>query len=281
MKTYFKYIIVLLIASVSSCTDVIDVDVPEAAPRLVIEASLDWEKGTLGNDQTIKLSLSTPYFNSNIDNFVIGASVKVTNDLDATEFVFMDQNDGNYKVNNFIPVIGQSYTLEVIYDGEIYLAQETMTSVVYIAEINQSVEDGFNDEALEVNVLFDDPADIDNFYLFRLQEQGDLLVELFDVSDEFTDGNQIKVFYEKEDDEDIDQEEFEAGDVVSIDFHGISEPYYNYIRLLIEQYGSVGDPFSATPVALRGNCTNTSDSDNYAFGYFRLTEVVKTSYTFQ
>lgn len=281
MKTYIKYSIAILIVTLTSCTDVVDVDVPKAAPRLVIEASLDWEKGTLGNEQNIKLSLSTPYFDSiSIDN-VIGASVIVTNDTDNSTFVFIDQNDGNYTTTNFIPIIGQSYTLEVIYNGEVYIAQETMTGVVDIAEINQSVEDGFNDEALEVNVLFDDPQGIDNFYLFRLQEQGDLLVELFDISDEFTDGNQMKVFYEKEDDEDINQEEFEAGDVVSIDFHGVSETYYNYIRLLIEQYGSVGDPFSTTPVALRGNCTNASDPDKYAFGYFRLTEVVKTTYTFQ
>ena len=281
MKSYFKYITLIVIVSIISCTDVIDVDVPEAAPRLVIEASLDWEKGTLGNEQTISLSMSTPYFGSNENTMVTGASVKVTNDSDNSEFIFVDQNDGNYSINNFVPIIDQSYTLEVSYNGETYIAQETMTSVVDITEINQSVEDGFDDEALEVNVLFDDPEGVDNFYLFRLQEEGDLLVELFDISDEFTDGNQMKVFYEKEDNEDINQEEFESGDVVSIDFHGVSEPYYNYMRLLIEQYGSVGNPFSTTPVALRGNCTNPSDPENYAFGYFRLTEVVKASYTFQ
>jgi hypothetical protein len=171
--------------------------------------------------------------------------------------------------------------LEVIHDGQTYIAQETMISVVEIAEINQSIEDGFDDEVLEVNILFDDPADEENFYFFRFQEQGDLLPELLDISDEFTNGNQMTIFYEKEEDEDINQEEFEAGDVVDIKFHGVSERYYNYIRLLIEQYDSVGNPFSATPVPLKGNCTNPANPDQYAFGYFRLSETVTTSYTFQ
>ena len=37
--------IILLSSVVFSCTDVVDVAVPTEASRLVIEASLDWEKG--------------------------------------------------------------------------------------------------------------------------------------------------------------------------------------------------------------------------------------------
>ena len=281
MKTYFKSIIAIVTIIFTSCTDVVDVEVPTAAPRLVIEASIDWEKGTLGNEQTIKLSESTPYFDSTTTSIVIGASVKITNDSDNTEFIFADQNNGEYTNTNFIPVLNQSYTLEVVYENETYIAKETLTSVVDIAEITQSREGGFNSDALEVNVYFNDPPDEENFYLFRFQEEGDLLPELEDYSDEFTNGNLVTNFYEKEDDEDINQEEFEAGDVVYINLYGISEQYYNYMSLLLEQYYSVGDPFSTTPVALRGNCVNTTNPDNYGLGYFRLTEVVKTSYTFE
>lgn len=281
MNTQIKSIIVIVSVVLSSCTDVIDVDVPVAAPRLVIEASLDWEKGTLGNNQTIKLSTSTPYFDTQIINEVIGASVKVINDTDNTEFVFTDMNDGTYSISNFIPIINQSYTLEVDYNNETYIAKETLIPVVDIADIYQSKEDGFESEALEVNVDFIDPVDEENYYLFKFQEQGDLLPELFDISDEFTDGNRMTVFFEKGDIEDINQEEFIPGDIVDIKFYGVSEQYSNYMRLLIEQYESVGDPFSSTPVALRGNCTNPSNPDNYAFGYFRLTQVVKEVYTFQ
>ena len=48
--------------------------------------------------------------------------------------------------------------------------------------------------------------------------------------------------------------------------------------ILIDQIGGVG-LFQATPVAVKGNCVNQTNPDNYAHGYFRLTEVNKASYT--
>lgn len=278
-KIIYKYLLLAFGLSFISCTDVIDVDVPEAPPRLVIEASLDWEKGTDGSNQTILLSESTPYFDSSEISIVVGASVKVTNNVDGQEFIFTDQGNGEYTTSSFVPKLNESYTLEVINDGETYLAVETLTPVVDIDNVYQSTENGFDDEALEVNVEYTDPANEENFYLFKFQRVGDLLPDLLDLSDEFTDGNQISIFYERLEDEDINQDEFVPGDVVDISMHGISEQYFNYIRLLISQNES-GGPFSATPVAVKGNCINPNDPDDYAFGYFRVTQVVKTSYTF-
>lgn len=281
MKSYIKNLVAILIVVFSSCSDVIDVDVSVAPPRLVIEASIDWEKGTAGNDQMIKLTTSTPYFDSGANNAVTGASVKITNNTDNTAFVFIDMNDGTYATSSFMPDVNQEYTLEVVYDGTTYIAKETLIPVTDIADVYQSLDGGFDVESLEVNIDFIDPIDEENYYFFKFKEQGDLLPELLDISDEFTDGNRMTVFYEKDEDDNINQKEFEVGDIANIEFYGISEQYSNYITLLIEQYESVGDPFSSTPVALRGNCTNPENPDNYAFGYFRLSQVVKTSYTFQ
>ncbi|NQX84629.1 MAG: DUF4249 domain-containing protein [Flavobacteriaceae bacterium] len=281
MRIYKRNILSILSFLAISCTDIVDVEVQSAPLRLVIEASLNWEKGTLGNEQVISLSQTVPYFDELINNEVVGASVKVTNMTTGTEFEFSDQNDGTYKTSSFIPVLGNSYSLEVQHEGETYMAEETFSSVVDITEINQSTEQGFNDEVLEVNVLFDDPIDEDNYYLFRFKEQGDLLPEFVEISDEFTNGNQMTIFYEKEDDDSINQEEFVPGDSVDIKFYGISEQYYNYIQLLLNQYESVGNPFSTVPVVLKGNCTNPENPDNYAFGYFRLSEMVTASYSFQ
>jgi len=281
MITISRIIIATILSSMLfiSCTDVIDVDVPESEARLVIEASIDWEKGTQGNQQTIKLSTSTPYFDTTVIDILTGASVIVTNDSNGTAVLFTDQNDGNYTTSSFVPLLNQSFTLEVIHNGETYIAHETLMPVADIESIFQSTENGFNDEALEVNIEFYDPADIENYYLIKFKVAGDLLPELYDFSDEFTDGNLMSIFYEREENEDINQKEFESGDVVDINLYGISEQYNSYMQLLISQYDS-GGPFSATPVPLKGNCTNPSNQENYAFGYFRLTQVEETDYTF-
>lgn len=280
MKSYILKLSFVISLLFMSCTDVIDVDVPEAAPRLVIEASLDWEKGTSGNSQVIKLSMSTPYFDNLLETPVTGASVKVINNADQSEVLFTDLNNGTYSTEAFVPVMGQSYTLMVIYNEELYLALETMTPVTDISAVFQSRENGFDKEALEVNIEFFDPEGIENFYLSKFQRRGDPFQTLFDVKDEFTDGNKMSIFYEKLEDEDTGEMEFVPGDLVDISLLGLSEPYYNYIKLLIEQSQS-GGPFSTIPAAIKGNCINQSNPENYAFGYFRLSEVDKKVYIFQ
>jgi len=281
MKNYIFKILLSLLLLTGSCTDVIDIEVPEAAPRLVIEASMDWIKGTSGSQQTIKLSTSTPFFDNLVENPATGAIVKVINDIDSREVIFTDQNNGNYVTNEFAPVMGQSYTLEILYENEIYLASETMTPVTDITSVFQTRENGFDKDALEVNIEFNDPKDIKNFYLTKFQRRGDLLQTLFDVKDEFTDGNKMSIFYEKINNDDSGETEFVPGDIVDIGLNGISEQYYNYIKLLIQQSGGAGGPFSTTPAEIKGNCVNVNSPENYAFGYFRLSEVDKRVYTFE
>ncbi|WP_046755298.1 DUF4249 domain-containing protein [Kordia jejudonensis] len=276
----FTVLLAVLITFVS-CDDKIDVDVPEAPPRLVIEASLDWQKGTTGNNQTIKLSTSTPYFDTTLNTDVSGALVRVTNNNSGAMYTFTDQNDGTYTINNFVPVLNDSYTLEVIHNGETYTATETLTPVTPILSTTQSLEGGFDDEVLDVTILFDDPADEENFYFIRIQEEGDLFADLETQSDEFTNGNVQEEFFEKESDDEDETVEYNPGDTVNIRLHGISQRYYDYVSLLIEQYYSGGNPFAVTPAEIRGNCVNETNGENYAFGYFRVTEFDEVTYTFQ
>ncbi|MFV0541796.1 MAG: DUF4249 domain-containing protein [Aestuariibaculum sp.] len=280
-----RYIVLFLsvFTLIQSCEDPIDVNLPTTAPRLVIEASLDWEKGTSGNEQSIKLSLSTPFFETETHTTVTGATVSVTNENTGDIFAFTDQNDGTYTTNTFVPLVNNTYRLDVAYNGENYRATETLMPVVDIKNVTQSTEDGFDDEALELNFYFDDPEDEENHYLIKWWEQGDKFPYFVDLSDEFSNGNEMNGFIEKmDDDEDEDGEKaFEPGDEVYVNLYGISEQYYNFMRILIEQYESQGNPFSSSAVQIRGNCVNPVNPDKYAYGYFRLSQVSKVSYMFQ
>ena len=164
-------------------------------------------------------------------------------------------------------------------EGETYSAQETFMPVVPILEVYQSTEK-FLPEVLEVNFDFLDPVEEENYYYIKFKEQADTFPRLLDFKDEFVNGNLISVFNERQENEDINQVEYAPGDTVNMELIGISKRYYEYIQLLINQSES-GGPFDTTPVALRGNCTNQNDPNNFAYGYFRLTEVAKASYTFE
>jgi len=272
MKLYIKSLLLVLLISLTSCEDVIDVEVPTSKSRLVIEASLDWQKGTTGNNQTIKLSASTPYFDINKSNPVTNASVKVTNNNSNAEYVFVNQNDGTYTIDNFVPVINNSYTLKVVYNNETYNATETLKSVSPIKRVEQSLEGGFDDELIDISIFWDDPVDEKNFYLIKFIDKFEILPVFEEFADEFVNGNELDTFFE---------DEFEVGDKVEFTLYGISERYNNYMVLLIEQYDSAGDPFSPVPAKLKGNCINIDTPENYAFGYFRVTEFDTVNYTFQ
>jgi len=281
MRNYINIIALLLIVFTTSCSDVIDVDVQSSQTRLVIQASLDWEKGSTGNEQLITLSTSTEFFDTTSSTTISGASVIVSNDSSGMEFIFTDQNNGAYSTTEFIPVLNESYTLEIIYNGETYSAQETLKPVTDITRVYQERDNGFDDEELEVNIEFTDPVDEQNFYLFRFHKQGELLPDFVVGSDKFSNGNVFDFGYGIDEDDDTEKiEAFVPGDIVTIEMNGVSEAYKNYMEILISQVGGVG-LFSATPVSVKGNCINLTNPDNYANGYFRLTEVNKVSYTFE
>ncbi len=276
MKTYFYIVLVMCLFS---CEDVIEVNVPESPPKLVIEASIEWEKGTIGNEQEIKLSLSTPYFSEQQVIPATGAQVLVRKFIDNTIFNFTESSPGIYTTDSFFPELNEVYELEIVYDNELYTGQEELKSVSDINSVTQTVSGGFNDELIEVNIYFDDPVDEENYYLTRFQESSDILPYYFPLKDEFTNGNEMTMFYEKEEG-DTENDEFNTGDVVNIELSGISERYYNYMSLLLQQADDQG-PFGVTPAPVIGNCVNNTTTDQKPFGYFRLSEVVRTSYTIQ
>lgn len=272
MNIYIKSFLILLCIGITSCEDVIEIEVPTAKARLVIEASLDWQKGTTGNNQTIKLSTSNPYFEKAASRIVTGASVKVTNNNSNAEYVFVDQNDGTYTINNFVPVINDRFTLEVVYNSETYKAIETLKSVSPIKRVEKSLDGGLYDNIEGVSIFWDDLSDVENFYLIKVIDKFEILPNFEGFSDEFVNGNELDAFFEGE---------YEQGDEVEFTLYGISKQYNDYMILLIQQYYSAGDPFSPVPVKLKGNCINQDAQENYAFGYFRLTEFDKVTYTHQ
>jgi hypothetical protein len=236
-----------------------------------VEASINWEKGTLGETQTIRLSESTAFFDGNPDIPATGASVIITKDNDGLQFTFEDQNDGDYIATDFVPEINQSYTLEILYNGQTYIATETLMSVTEINDIEQTIEGAGDEEEIQIKVFFDDPANVENYYLGEFNSSVNPLLTLTSLSDQFTDGSENFI--------EFDNEELVAGATVDVSIYGISEGYYNFIDILIEQSGETDGPFQTTPIQLKGNCINPTDPDEEVLGYFRLGEVVRTSYT--
>jgi hypothetical protein len=69
---------------------------------------------------------------------------------------------------------------------------------------------------------------------------------------------------------------------VQISHLGVSKTYYNYMSVLVSLAGnSGGRPFQSPQSTIRGNIINTTNIDNYALGYFSLSEVDTRNYVIQ
>lgn len=267
-------IISIIISSIGliSCEDVVDVDLNTAAPKLVIDASIKWQKGTLGDEQTIKLSTTTGYFENTIPT-VSGAIVFIT-DSNSIQYDFNeDIGTGNYICTNFNPVLNETYVLTVIHDGQTYLATENLIPSPTIDTVEQNDEGGFTGDEIEVKFFFQDDGLVDNFYLIQFNPSFLNLPEYDVVDDEFFQGNQMFGLYFNED--------LEVADELTFTLHGISERYYNYMNVLLGVAGNSGGPFQAPPATVRGNIVNQTNFDNYALGFFRLSEIDTMTYTVQ
>lgn len=260
-----QYITILLITMlISSCEKVIDVDLETAPPKLVIDAAIKWTKGTLGNEQKIKLSTTAPYFSNTIP-IVSGATVFIS-DSNNTVFNFTEiSGTGEYICSNFVPVLNGNYSLTIHYNGQTYTATETLKPVPVIDYIEQKNDGGFTGTDIEIKVFFTDNASSDDFYLFKFKPSFTAIPN-YDVSeDDFFQGNQFFGVYTNED--------LKSGDQLDIGIYGISERYYNYMNILISIAGSNGgSPFQSPPATVRGNIVNTTNEANYALGYFSLSE---------
>lgn len=261
----------LIVIAFTNCEDVIDVDLNTAEPRLVIDASINWFKNTSGNEQSIKLTLTAPFFNDSVPP----ANNAIVNITDANNNVFSFIEDGQtgiYRNTNFIPVINNTYVLTIVYEGETYTATETLKSVVPIDYVEQNDEGGFSGDDIELKAFYTDPANIENYYFFEFISDIAVIPTLEVYEDRFTDGNQIFGYYTEED--------LEANDIVTIRNYGISEQFYDYMYILLQQGSEEGGgPFETQPATVRGNCINTTNPENYPFGYFRLSEVDELVYT--
>jgi hypothetical protein len=266
-------ITIITLLTLSSCEDVVDVNLDTAKPKLVIDASIKWEKGTVGNEQTIQLTTTTGFYETTVP-FVSGAIVNIT-DSNAIQYDFTeDVGTGNYICTNFNPILNEIYTLVVVVNGEIYSATETLISVPTIDSVAQNDEGGFTGDAIELKFFFQDNGLEDNFYLEQFNNSAKPLVEYDVTYDRFTQGNQMFGLY-------IDQD-LKSNDVVDFTLHGISEGYYNFMNVLLSVAGSNnGGPFQTPPATVRGNIINQTNFDNYALGYFRLSETDKMNYIVQ
>ncbi|MFT6127509.1 DUF4249 domain-containing protein [Patiriisocius sp. Uisw_017] len=265
-----KYIQLIILSALLciSCEDVIEVDLEDSEPRLVIEATINVSKDG-SSDPMVTLTETAPFFNDNIPT-VPNATVTITSETGEV-FPFLHIGAGKY-TTDFNPTFGLDYTLTVVHKGETYEATESLVVVTTLDEVEQNNEGGFSGEDIELKVFFTDPAGEENYYLIEvLSIRGDERDTFFD---EFFDGNRVNGFYLADD--------LAEGDEVTFNLFGVDEDFYNFMVVLLQQVDDGGGgPFETQPATVKGNILNTTNEENFPLGYFRISEISTLEYTVQ
>lgn len=257
----------------TSCEDVIDVDVPNGKPRLVIDASFEiyLDESPIDALGGVRLTLSAPFFDENVPT-VSNATVFITNLSDNSVTNFIESGELGYFVPenlSVIPEFDTDYELTVIYEAEIYKAITQFIPTVAIDNVEQGDGVLFDGDETEIIVFFTDDGNREDFYLFDFDFNLYLPSE-----DRFYQGEAFNFSYFYED--------MIGGEEVTIKILGINERYYNYSNLLIEQSEQEGgNPFQTPPAQIRGNIINTTNPDNFALGYFNLSEANRFQFTIE
>lgn len=262
----------LFIVLFAGCEKVVDVDLPTAEPRLIIDATFstffDGNKKTV--EGGVKLSLSASFYDEELPP-VNDARVYMTDMATGEEIIFTEmENSGNYLppvLSNF-PMPNKTYKLNVIYKNETYEGTASLIPSVPIDSLVQGDATLLNDET-EIIVSFTDKENRNDYYLF------DLDFNLYlTTNDQFYQGQKFTFSYFYED--------IEPGKEITLKLNGVDEQFYNYMNIVIAQSGqNGGGPFSTPPASARGNMVNIDNPDNYALGYFAISEAYKMSLTIE
>jgi len=258
--------LIILVVSIVACEDVIELNLNNAQPRLVIDAALELnEDGT--TTSTVLLTRSSAFYQEEIV-YVNDAAVIVT-DPAGTNFTFTLTGDGFYENINLNIQDGQSYVLTIIDGSDTYTATQDSVGTVPYTRVEQNEISGFGDFT-EITGFYNDPAGEENYYLFEYIDE--FSNELDVIDDEFSDGNEsLTAFF---------MEDLPVDTEITLTIKGIDRRAFTFYDTLIQQTADGGGgPFDTQPATVRGNIINTTNPENFPYGYFRVSEVFEIDYT--
>jgi len=246
---WIKYSLLLLIAAAfSSCEEIIDIDLKDADPVLVVEANIS----DVNELHYIYLSKTVQFGDDNKPLRVSGAQVRVSED-GSRVYTFDEFSPGVYRAN-FKGKVGSTYQLRIELEGKTYNATSVMPPKINLDSVSITQVDFFDERRKFVKLHYQDPPETADAFRCVLSINNNKLTEFFVDNDRFNNGKYIdRIIYS-------DEPDIVTGDDIIIDFQTIDLNNYRYF-FTIQQISGGGGP----PVAPSNPVSNIS---NGALGYF-------------
>lgn len=250
MRGYLNFIYALVLLLVlASCQREINVRINHPSSLVVVEANFT----NLLSLQTVTLSTTVPYNQTNVFPPVSGATVTISSN---GYYYYLTENpDGKYTIANLKGDVGQTYKLTIRMGDTVYTASSIMPKPVSLDSMGVSALSAGSKTVRTISVFYHDPPGVPNQYRFILYINGVQVRRVFAMDDSHTDGRIVnEMLYQ-------DDITIKSGDRAEVEMQCIDRPVYEYWYTLSQQNGSATSN-SATP------SNPTSNIDNGALGYF-------------
>lgn len=251
MKKIIYIILGFIIISLSSCERVIDVDLSDADPAIVIEGNI----GDSPKMAEVKIAKTSSYFDDSPGEKLSGAKVTIENE-DGSSFILTESEKGIYQSEEVPFQVGKRYRLKVELENELYEGYSVLNPRVRIDSLSYFYEEGFAfiDEGYVLKVYMADPPGVDNYYRLKVLKNGEPRNSdnFFVFTDQYFDGQPVEIS--------MRSMKFQPDDTVSAQLFAIDKNVFEF-------YSTFEDLMDTNPGSAAPANPNTNLS-NGALGYF-------------
>ncbi len=293
MTSYRLYKNILGVLAISlafySCEEVINPELEDAQPVLVIDAWLNNVAGT----QQIKLMRTQPYFENVLPPGVSGAVVSVA-DEKGNVYSFIETEPGVYVWtpvgNEVFGEVGLTYELIVREGTETFVSTSRMGRTPAIDSLTFFLQPGgqFFDDQYQAEFWSTDPIEPNDAYWVKTFKNGEQLLKPSEIVTAYDAGfskggnfngvpfiapirRAINPFDEAEDG--TFKSPYVVGDSVYVQIQSVTEAAFNFlneVRIQTDRPGGFSELF-ATPLAnVSTNIKNTNNNGSKVVGFFNV-----------
>ena len=243
-----------LIILLTSCENVIEIDLDYMKPKLVIDGVIN----DFDNQCIIKLSKTTDYFNQKTNPAVSGAAVTLTDNA-GTVIKFNEIEPGKYLGECLQAKSNINYILNILSEGAEYVAEATVPQKVNIDSLtcNYNPESIFYEVGYVVSCHFSDPGEARNFYrlkTYNINDKSKAKNSKDLYTDDLFNGNKVELPWS--------YDVYQQNDTVIVELYTLDGQTYDYYKTLFPISGGAEMMSLTTPANPNTNISNG------ALGYF-------------
>ncbi len=254
------FYIILLLSLLTSCEEIVKVDLAQAPPRDVIDASIKD-----GSPCFVLLTQSKGFYDKEPYTRLSGAMVELTDDKNNKDILIESQQEAGFYVSSIVGKVGRTYKLKVTVGDNIYTSEAKIPDIVPIDSVYIYKVTVADENIYSPCVVFHDPVDVENYYYTTLYVNEKLMKSLYLDSDEYRNGLKVEniLLFDKEDNND---KALKAGDKLKIEMQTLDKGMYTFYR-------------SLSSVAAGGGTNPLTNIAGGALGCFKAYNSVFVNYT--